>query len=72
MSTKLTPAQRRILKAAAKHMFGRIVGGDTRTRELLIGFGFIECDGYLHGALLYKITDAGRRAIAKPAPEELP
>lgn len=62
MSTKLTPAQRRILEAAARHMFGRVVGGDQRTRELLVGHGFIESDGFLHGPL-YKITDAGRQAI---------
>ena len=64
MSGKLTLAQRRLLEAAARHMFGRVAGGDTRTRELLVGYGFIECDGVLHGGLLYKITAAGRQAIA--------
>jgi len=67
MSTQLTPAQRRILEAAARHMSGRVAGGDHRTRELLIGRGFIEPDGFLHGPL-FKITDAGRRAVAKDKP----
>ncbi len=62
MSTKLTPAQRRILTAATRHMFGRIVGGDTHTRELLIERGLIEPDGFR----LFKITDAGRQAVAPP------
>ena len=58
MSTKLTPAQRRILAAADRHMFGRVAGGDDRTRVLLRDRGLIEADG-----LYYKITDAGRRAV---------
>ena len=64
-TTKLTPAQRRILEAASGHIAGRIAGGDTRTRELLIGHGFIVCDGYRPGGLLYKITEAGRQAVSR-------
>lgn len=60
MSTRLTSAQRRLLEHAARHMVGRVVGGADRTRVLLRDRGLIESDG-LH----YKITDAGRRSIAK-------
>ena len=66
MNAKLTPAQRRILAAAAKHTHGRVVGGDPRTRELLVGRGLIGVDGYLYGPL-FKITDAGRQAVAPSA-----
>ena len=61
---KLTPAQRRILEGAARHMFGRVVGGDARMRERLTSYGYIEPDGYsVNGGCLFKITDAGRQAV---------
>lgn len=73
VSTKLTSAQRRILEAAARHTHGRVAGGDPRTRALLSNRGFIEHDGYGHGPL-FKITDAGRRAVTngKPAKKVSP
>lgn len=60
---KLTPSQRRLLIAADRHMFGRVVGGSDRTYELLAGDGLIEPDGYLHGRTLFKITDRGRAVV---------
>lgn len=60
--SKLTPAQKRVLQAAARHMFGRVVGGDDRTRVLLRDRGLIEPDG----VRFYKITDAGRQIVAPP------
>lgn len=68
--SRLTSTQRRLLEAASRHVIGRVVGGDTRTRELLVGHGFIECDGVFHGGLLYKITDAGRRWIKLATPKD--
>lgn len=62
---KLTPAQRRILEGAARHMFGRLVGGDARMREKLVSLDFIEQDGFGTHGLLYKITQTGRFAITK-------
>lgn len=59
---KLTAAQHRILRAAACHKRGRVVGGDPRTRALLSGRGLIELDGYCYGPL-FKITEAGRQAV---------
>jgi hypothetical protein len=61
---KLTAAQRRILEGAARHMFGRIVGGDARMRERLASYGYVEADGYGGTGPLFKITDAGRRVVA--------
>lgn len=58
---KLSPAQLRILRAAACHKIGRVVGGDSRTRALLSERGLIELDGYYYGTL-FKITEAGRQA----------
>ena len=69
MSKKLTPAQKRILAAAAKHKFGRVVGGDPRTRALLSGRGLIEHDGFHYGPL-FKITEAGRQAVAPAQPKK--
>ena len=61
-----TVAQHRVLSAAAVHKTGRVVGGDSRTRDTLIVRGWIEIDGYYFGPL-FKITDAGRNALnAKP------
>ena len=69
MSAKLTPAQRRILEGAARHMFGRVVGGDARMREKLASYGYIEADGFGVNGRLFKITEAGREAVAdKEAP----
>lgn len=65
---KLTPAQRRILEGAARHMFGRVVGGDARMRERLASYGYVEPDGYGVNGQLFKITDAGRRAVTKKDP----
>jgi hypothetical protein len=65
VSVKLTPAQRRVLEAAAKHPYGRVVG--TSTPEMLIGRGLIEPDGFNGLRSLFKITNAGRQAVA-PAP----
>jgi len=62
-SAKLTPAQRRILEAASRHMFGRIVGGDERTREVLRARGLIEPDGFLGLRPLFKVTGVGRQAV---------
>jgi hypothetical protein len=66
--SKLTPSQRRVLEFAARHPFGRVVGGDLRIRTLLSDLGLIEPDGYLRLMHLYKITDAGRRVAAKAKP----
>lgn len=59
---KLTPAQRRVLEAAA---YGRVVGASIP--EALISRGLIEPDGFNGLRSLFKITDAGRQAVA-PAP----
>ena len=71
MSARLTPAQRRIAGGQRIRMFrwARPRRG-ARTRELLVGHGFIECDGVLHGGLLYKITDAGRRWVKLATPKD--
>lgn len=66
MSARLTSAQKRILRAAARHMFGRVVGGDARTRTLLRDRGLIEPDGFR----FYKITDTGRRIVAPQNKDE--
>ncbi len=63
---ELTAAQRRLLTAAAAHAVGRVVGGDPRTREKLLGLKLIELDGYNYGPL-FKITEAGRAAVAPEA-----
>jgi hypothetical protein len=70
VSPKLTPAQRRILAGAARHMFGRVVGGDARMRERLASYGYIEVDGYGVNGQLYKITHAGRLVVSTPAAKE--
>jgi hypothetical protein len=66
VSAKLTPAQRRILKAAADHPRGRAALGGGATGSLIIR-GFIELDGFNARGLLFKITDAGRQAVAPSA-----
>ena len=66
MSAKLTSAQKRVLAAAAKHTFGRVVGGDRSTRKILSDRGYIKIDGYSAalGGPLFKITNAGLQAVA--------
>ena len=68
MTARLTPAQRRVLSAAARHVFGRVVGGSAQMREQLAARGLIEADGYHSGQMfagpLFKITEAGRQAVS--------
>jgi hypothetical protein len=56
-------AQRRLLEAAARHRQGRLVGGDPRTRQILVDREWVELDGYYFGPL-FKITPLGRQAVA--------
>ena len=63
-ANKLTPSQRRVLEAAAKHPCGRVVGASTP--ETLISSVFIELDGFNARGLLFKITDAGRQVVVPP------
>jgi len=67
--TRPTAAQRRILEKAAQHRVGRVCTGDPRTTRAMLDRGWIDVDGYYYGPL-YKITDAGRAAIATPAKKD--
>ena len=62
---KLSPAQHRLLTAAAAHKIGRVCGGDPRTRDVLIARGWIELDRHHYGPL-FRISDAGRRILGVP------
>lgn len=58
-----TSAQRRLLEAATRHRQGRLIGGDPRTRQVLIDRLWVELDGY-HFGPLFKITALGCQAVA--------
>lgn len=64
---KATPAQLKILRKAAVHKSGRVMGGDPRTIIKLVDFKLIEPDGYYFGPL-FKISDAGRQLVKNLAP----
>lgn len=65
---KPTPAQQRLIDAAAKRDDGHQIGGNQRTRQAMIDRGWIEVYGYNYGPL-YRLTSAGRALCTH---EEIP
>ncbi len=64
---KPTPAQQRLIDAAARREDGRVVGGDPRARQALRARGWAEVYGRNYGPL-DRLTTAGR-ALARPSKE---
>lgn len=70
MSTlRLTAAQRRVLASAAKHRDGRVLASalPSDTIDKLSRAGLIERDGFWDRGPLWRITAAGREAVASQA-----
>jgi hypothetical protein len=67
---KLTVAQRRLLEQAARHSAGRVIGNEAWSCTMLVKHGLIKPDGFNRVGPLFKITAAGRKAIAKASKGE--